>query len=763
MSRLFDSKPAEKWEEAYPIGNGRLGAMVFGQPGYERIQLNEDSVWYGAPMDRINPEAKAHLPEIRSLIQMGKIPEAERLMELTLSGIPQSQRPYQTAGDLWINWEDSFEKESYERELNLGCAVVRNVCKGEKGEAKRSYFVSYPDQVLVIRADAPEKGTLSCRMLLDRSRFYETVEKISDDTILMRASCGEGGVNLAVVVRAEVQGGKVQMLGEHLLVKKAEHVTFYVAVETTFYCGDDGILPQYEYQDGELSISIIRKELKHQAEENIYIQRAVNRVNAAFQKGYAKILADHIADYSSLYERVAFRLAGTDKDRLDYTKTYFDYGRYLLISCSRPGTLPANLQGIWNKEIEPPWDSKFTININTEMNYWPAEVCDLSECHRPLFDLMKRMQKRGAETAERMYGCRGFVAHHNTDIWADCAPQDIWISATYWVMGAAWLCTHIWNHYVYTGDMEFLKEMYPIIRDAAIFFHDFLIEDNGKRITNPSVSPENTYIMKDGTKGCICKGASMDTQILRDLLGFYDNASNILGADDEDIRQNRIILSKLPVDRIGKHGQLMEWCEDYDEIEPGHRHISHLYALHPSDQITVDGTPKLAKAAAKTLERRLTYGGGHTGWSRAWIVNHYARLGDGNKAWENLKKLYDKSTFPNMMDNHPMFDYYVFQIDGNLGATAGITEMILQSNKNRTILLPALPDHWEEGDMEGLVLYGGAKADIYWKDGILKFCRINARRKFSGKIKYKDQEVSVQLKENEQCVLKYVNNIFKCE
>lgn len=752
MSRLFDTKAAKKWEEAYPLGNGRIGAMVFGQTGHERIQLNEDSVWYGRPVDRINPDAKEAVPRIQELIREGKIKEAEKLCMTAISGIPQSQRPYQSAGDLLINWENSIDdSEGYERELDLSYAVVKAEAKGKNGIVRRTYFTSHPDQVMVLHADAEAGKTISASMLLMRGKYYETVEKAGDDTILMKAACGEGGVSLAVAVKAVAHGGSVSVIGEHLLVEHASQVTLYVAAETSFYCGTEGTLPSFAAT--EQTVDGICAGLKAQAEKNIHVQRALNRVNAAAEKGYQKILEDHTADYRTYFDRVAFELKGNDQEKLDYTKTYFDYGRYLLICSSRPGTLPANLQGIWNSEMQPSWDSKYTININTEMNYWPAEVCDLSECHQPLFDLMKRMQVRGTETAQRMYGCRGFVAHHNTDIWADCAPQDIWISSAYWVMGAAWLCTHIWKHYEYTKDQEFLKEMYGIIREASVFFHDFLIEDKGVLVTSPSISPENTYIMEDGTSGCVCAGCSMDTQILRDLLTIYEEASQILGIEDEDMIRNREVLAQLPEMKIGKHGQLMEWREDYDEIEPGHRHISHLYALHPSNQITVDGTPELAQAAAKTLERRLTYGGGHTGWSCAWIVNLYARLRDGDAAWDNLKKLFEKSTFPNMMDNHPMMDYFVFQIDGNLGATAAITEMILQSNEERSILLPALPADWKEGSMKGLVLHGGAKADISWKDGALESCTVYARHAFSGKVCYREQSWDLQLGAGESFVM----------
>ena len=448
-------------------------------------------------------------------------------------------------------------------------------------------------------------------------------------------------------------------------------------------------------------------------------------------------------DYRELYERVTLDLGEEGEDmpinrRMEVCRErgfdgvfgalYFQYGRYLLISSSRPGSLPANLQGIWNEEMLPPWDSKFTININTEMNYWPPESCGLPECHQPLFDHLLRMWENGKKTAERMYGCRGFVAHHNKDLWGDCAPQDIYIPASYWVMGGAWLCTHIRTHYLYTQDVDFLRRMYPVLKDAVLFFHDYLTEEDGGLLTNPSVSPENTYIMPDGVQGQICMGAAMDMQILRDLLDGYLEISEILGVRDEAVERSREILQKLPEIKIGKHGQIMEWQEDYEEAEPGHRHISQLYALYPSCQISVDRTPALAEAAKATLKRRLHYGGGHTGWSCAWIVGVYARLREGEEAASTLDKLWSQSTFPNLMDTHPLLNGYAFQIDGNLGATAAITEMLVQSDESGIRLLPALPKRWSEGKVSGLVLCGGAKLAMAWKQGRLTSCRIRSER-----------------------------------
>lgn len=732
MSRIFSTKAAAGWEEAYPIGNGRLGAMIFGQTGRERIQLNEDSIWYGAPVDRVNPDALRELSGIRKLILEGRIPEAEKKMGYAMSGIPQSQRPYQTAGDVWIQWEDGISEEAcYGRELNLDEGIVFCTCEGEKGAVHREYLASAPDQVIAVHS-VSDKQPLSLSLLLSRGKYYDTVKRCKNEAVILMGNCGEGGIRFAIAARITTSGGYVKVEGEHLLVEGAKEITLYLAIETTYYRGED------------------------------YAKTAIERVNLAAQKGYERIRREHVVDYRALFGRVKLQLGGSEEkeELLRYTETYFDFGRYLMISGSRPGTLPANLQGIWNDSMEPCWDSKYTININMEMNYWPAEICNLSECHLPLFAHLKRMHARGKEVAEKMYGCRGFVAHHNTDIWADCAPQDICITSTFWVMGAAWLCTHIRTHYEYTGDKKFLREMYPVLKDAAVFFHDYLIWDGKHLVTCPSVSPENTYILPDGVKGHVCAGTAMDSQILKDLLEAYEEASQILGISDADVEKNREIIQKLPGIRIGKHGQIMEWLEDYEEEEPGHRHISQLYALHPSHQITCDGTPKLAEAAERTLERRLHFGGGHTGWSCAWIINLYARLGRGDAAWNNLKKLFEKSTYPNMMDTHPLPWGSVFQIDGNFGATAGIVEMLLQSNRERTILLPALPAEWERGSVSGLVMSGGALVSISWQEGILVSCEVRARNAFNTRFCYGKLAVEIFLEEGETCRLSIENGTF---
>lgn len=711
MGTIWFDHPANKWEEALPIGNGRLGAMIFGGLERERIALNQDSIWYGGPIDRVNPDAKEHLPQVRSLLLEGKIPEAEDLLRMAFSGTPQSERPYQPLGNLEILYHDSktvkpdCEETLYRRELELNNGIVTELYHAAGQKVKKEYFASFPHGVIVIHIQAVE-GCISLKARLDRKRFFDHAGKLDENTIYMDGSLGEGGVSWMAALRAENKGGKRCVIGEHLVIRDAAEILLYLGCETSFYEKD------------------VRQVL-------------CAGLDAACRDGYEEVKRRHLADYQELFGRVSLQL-GEETDECPIEKQfeegvqngfspsfaalYFQYGRYLLLSSSRPGSLPATLQGIWNENMEPAWDSKYTININTEMNYWFAEMCGLSECHLPLFDHLFRMWENGKRTAREMYGCRGFVAHHNTDIWGDCAPQDIYVPATYWVMGAAWLCTHIWRHYLYTEDKTFLEKMYPILEDAVLFFHDFLIEVDGKYMTCPSVSPENTYILPDGTMGCVGVGSTMDNEILRDLMEEYLKASAVLGRENEQVTKTEQLLKKIPGLRIGKHGQIMEWREDYDEREAGHRHISQLYALHPSHQITLDKTPRLAEAARRTLERRLAYGGGHTGWSCAWIINFYARLNDGEKALDNLNKLWKNSTFFNMMDNHPRRDGYVFQVDGNLGAAAAIAEMLVQSDEECVRLLPALPKQWKEGHVKGLTVVGGAVLDMSWKAGEIEEC-----------------------------------------
>ncbi|HAR69779.1 MAG TPA: alpha-L-fucosidase [Eubacterium sp.] len=759
MPGLLYNSPASVWEEALPLGNGRMGAMVYGGAVNEHIQLNEESIWYGGKMDRDNPDTLNNLPKIRKLLLDGEISKAERLMRLTMSGCPESAHPYQTLGDLYIDFNIEGDICNYERELDLEKAVagVKFSCAGVN--YTRTVFASQPADCIVMCIESDRPGTISLEARFSRpERAYNGVDRIGKDTIVLHGDLGKHGYDFAVSLKAAADGGSVEQLGEYLVVTDADRVVLYIAADCTYHCKDElehimaeklktlkesGTAGDLNDNTGSYAV------MESKAALGLLKGRMQKVLVRAADESYNRLLDAHISDYRRLFARVDFSLEG-DEDNCDavkdsasgsaaYTtdellksakegsvkdelfKLYFDFGRYLLISCSREGGLPATLQGLWNKDMLPPWDCKYTININTEMNYWLAENCNLSECHEPLFSLIKKMLPNGQRTAKTMYGCRGFVAHHNTNIEGETSVQDLWIPGSYWVMGAAWLCTHQWTHYLYTGDKEFLRENFNIMREAAQFFLDFMIEVDGYLMTCPSVSPENSYVLPNGEKGANGAGVTMDNQIIRDLFTQCIKAADILGVDDELNSQIKDALSRLLPTRIGSDGRILEWREDYKEYEPGHRHISHLYGLHPSSQITMDGTPQLAEAARRTLEGRLSHGGGHTGWSRAWIINHYAKLWDGEAAYDNLCKLFTSSTYPNLFDMHPPF-----QIDGNFGATAAIAEMIVQSNEERIVLLPALPKEWKNGHLYGVRVVGNASVDISWENGDVKSAVLHA-------------------------------------
>ena len=716
-SLLWYKAPADDWNKALPLGNGRIGAMVFSQPINERLQLNEDSVWSGGYRERNNKSALPNLERVRGLLFDERIEEAEALVNDLFCGTPVNQRHYMPLCDLSIEHYKGSAADFKQRTLDLETAVNTTEYAISGISYKREAFISYPDQVLVLNITADKKESICVKIGLDgRDDYFDDNSPVSDSEIAFYGGCGGAdGIGFYAFLRVIAKGGSVRRHGSFLLTDECDEVTILLGAQTSYRTEDYAAQAQFD-------------------------------VNEASAFTYDELKARHIADYKSLYDRAGICLddeeneaeiatlatderlarvkAGGQDNRL--TELYHNFGRYLYIAGSREDTLPMNLQGIWNKDMWPAWGCKFTININTEMNYWAAETCNLSELHTPLFDHIERMRPNGRVTARQMYDCSGFVCHHNTDIWGDTAPQDLWMPATQWPMGAAWLCLHIMEHYRFTQDKEFLAAKYETIKEAAQFFVDFLIEDKqGRLVTCPSVSPENTYITESGAKGSLCIGPSMDSQIITCLFNDVIEAEEILDTDKAFGKKLKAMLERLPKPEIGKYGQIKEWAIDYDEAEPGHRHVSQLFALYPADLISKRKTPELAKAAEATLERRLSHGGGHTGWSRAWMINFYARLFDGEKVYDNISALLSNSTADNMFDMHPPF-----QIDGNFGGTAGITEALLQSECGEIIILPALPKRWQSGSFRGLRARGGYTVGCEWQGG--KAQRITLRADSDG-------------------------------
>jgi len=730
--RLWYTRPADEWVQALPIGNGRIGAMVFGGVASERLQLNEDSFFSGGPYDPMNPAAHAALPAVRELIFAGKYAEAQKLADASLVGQPPKQMSYQTIGDLRLTFPGIENSSEYLRELHLPTAVARTQFTAGSGSMIRSAFASAVDQVIVLRlASAPAARRVTAMIGFETPQNARISLENGNTLVMGGAGPADQGVEgaLRFEARAQVlaQGGTLTASDSGIFVLNADEVLVLIAIATNYRGPADlGANPTALNQE---------------------------RLAAAGRYNYETLLARHVDDFQPRFARLSLDLGNTESAALPTDERvrrfamardpalvalYFHYGRYLLLSSSRGGGQPANLQGLWNEKTNPSWGSKWTLNINAEMNYWPAGPAALGECVEPLLRMTQQLAISGARMARDMYGARGWVAHHNTDLWRAAAPVDgaFW---GLWPMGGAWLTLTLWDHWEFTRDRAFLGELYPLLKGCCEFFMDTLMEHPREKllVTNPSLSPENRHPFGSS----LCAGPAMDSQMLRDLFARTARAAILLDVDAELRAALARIQERLPRDRIGKAGQLQEWLDDWDMEAPeiNHRHVSHLYALFPSGQITPEDTPALAAAARRSLEIR---GDESTGWGIAWRLNLWARLADGNRVHDLLRLLLSpERTYPNLCDAHPPF-----QIDGNFGATSAIAELLLQSHRGRLQLLPALPKAWPQGRISGIRARGGFELDIRWSAGELESVLVTSLAGEATMVEYRGASVPLTLK-----------------
>lgn len=738
---LFD-RPATKWVEAFPVGNGRIGGMVFGGIEDDRIQINESTLWGGSPHDYTNADAYSHLDDVRKLIFAGKVDEAEKLAE-GMMGKPKLLMPYQPFCDLRLHFAGHERATQYHRELRLDDAIAETTYKAGDVDYKREVFVSYPDQVLVVRITSGQPGQLTFTVGMDSPQPGAHVESTASDTLELTGqiqprqnppfswtgSWEQPGMKFAAIMRVLPEGGSVHSAEGRLEISGANAITILFSNATSF--------KNYRDISGDA------------------LGRARGYLQQASTHSYESLLKRHLDDFRPLFLRAQLHLGenrsteSIDQRIKSFAQNedpsllalYFEFGRYLLISSSRIGGQPANLQGIWNEDLLPAWSSKMTTNINLEMNYWQADAGDLWETQQPLWNLIRDLRTTGAATARVDYHSKGWVLHHNTDLWRATTPVDgPW---GLWPMGQVWLANQMWDHYQFSGDREFLRQdAYPAMKEAAEFVKSFLVEAPaatpfaGRLVTNPSTSPENRYLLH-GKPQSLTYAATMDIELIKELFENCARAAVTLGVDTQFRAELAKTEQRLPPLQIGKRGQLQEWIEDYPETEPQHRHVSHLYALYPGHDISLKATPDLAAAVKKSLELR---GDGGTGWSTVWRVALWARLQNPERAYNNLKILINTNTLPNMFDLCPPF-----QIDGNLGGPAAITEMLIQSTPDEITILPALPQQWPSGNLTGVRVRGGAKVDITWKDGKLSQFGIRSNHATKYHVTYRQQTAEIQI------------------